>query len=112
MQKKMQRTVLSLLLAVLCFVGIGYPAVSARAEEEIVYEADYGNGWTISSDGVLMLENVEGWKDYLVRGHHRKINKLVLGKAITDFFLVDPGGERPREEEGEKKNQASINCLF
>ncbi len=96
MQKKMQRTVLSLLLAVLCFVGIGYPAVSARAEEEIVYEADYGNGWTISSDGVLMLENVEGWKDYLVRGHHRKINKLVLGKAITDFFLVDPvfdGGE-------------------
>ncbi len=90
MQKKMRRTVLSLLLAVLCFVGIGYPAVSASAEEDTVYQADYGNGWTISSDGVLTLNNVEGWKDYLVRGRTSRINKLIIGKDLTYFFLSEP----------------------
>ena len=96
MQKKMRRTVLFLLTAMFFFGGIGYPAVFARAEEEIVYEADYGNGWTISSDGVLTLENVEGWKDYLLEGRYKTVNRLIIGKDLTYFFLIEPlfdGGE-------------------
>ena len=73
--------VLAILLLVLCFATNSLAAGEFRAEE--------GNGWNLTADGVLTIESNTGWQDYLRNGSTEVINKLVIGKKLTELSLFD-----------------------
>ncbi len=72
---------MGILLLMLCF------AAHSLAENE--FRARDGNGWSLTADGVLTIENNAGWQDYLKDGAKEVINKLVIGKELTDFSLFN-----------------------
>ena len=53
------------------------------------FRARDGNGWSLTADGVLTIRTNVGWQDYLKDGASEVINKLVIGKNLTDFNLFD-----------------------
>ena len=72
-------------IVVLLFV-ISFCTTSLAAGE---FRARDGNGWSLTADGVLTIENNAGWQDYLKDGASEVINKLVIGKNLTDFSLFN-----------------------
>jgi len=53
------------------------------------FRARDGSGWDITDNGVLTIENNDGWQDYLRNGSYEVINKLVIGNKLTEFYLFD-----------------------
>ena len=53
------------------------------------FRARDGKGWSLTADGVLTIENNAGWQDYLMDGASEVVNKLVIGKKLTDFSLFN-----------------------
>lgn len=73
-----------ILAGALCFA----PFFNYARAEGTFREAE-GDDWSMSSDGVLTLESNAGWTDYLKHGAGEIINKLVIGKRMTNFYLFD-----------------------
>ena len=53
------------------------------------FRARDGNGWNLTADGVLTIKTNAGWQDYLKHGACEVINKLIIGKELTEFSLFD-----------------------
>ena len=82
--RRFARGLLLILTGVLC-LGLFNGHSSAAGE----FRARDGNGWSLTADGVLTIENNAGWQDYLKDGASEVINKLVIGKNLTDFSLFN-----------------------
>jgi len=70
-----------ILLPVLCFATHSLAAGEFRARD--------GDGWSLTADGVLTIEDNAGWRDGLKHSVDEKVNKLVIGKNLTIFYLYD-----------------------
>ncbi|MCE5190073.1 MAG: hypothetical protein LLF75_12955, partial [Eubacteriales bacterium] len=79
--KKKTCFILIAILITLCLSTHSLAAGEFRARD--------GNGWNLTADGVLTIENNAGWQDYLKHGASEVINKLVIGQKLTDFSLFD-----------------------
>ncbi len=82
--RRFARSLLLILAGVLC---LGLFSGDSSAEDE--FDAREGEGWNVTTDGVLTIEDNNGWKDYLKHGAYECINKLVIGKRLTKFYLYD-----------------------
>ena len=73
-----------ILIAILITLCLSTPSLAAGE-----FRARDGDGWSLTTDGVLTIKNNAGWQDYLKDGASEVINKLVIGKNLTDFSLFD-----------------------
>ena len=78
------RNLVMILAGILCVSLFNTPSL---AEGE--FRARDGNGWSLSADGVLTIEDNAGWRDGLKHSVDEKVNKLVIGKNLTIFYLYD-----------------------
>ena len=85
------------------------------------FRARDGNGWSLTADGVLTIEDNAGWRDGLKHSVDEKVNKLIIGKNLTKFYLydemfeeVEPNFQFPYEaftdKEGEKYYSDGVYC--
>lgn len=88
MQKRVLKSILLILAWVLC---VSLFRTSSSAEFE--FPPRSGDGWSITTDEVLTIEDNNGWKDYLKYGSYEDVNKLVIGKRLTKFYLYDDSYE-------------------
>lgn len=84
------------IVIVACFaLGLRY----AKAEDEWSwnreFEADSGEGWSMTTEGVLTLESTTGWKNCIKEGKNELVNKLVIGKDVGMFYLYEIDYEKP-----------------
>ena len=49
------------------------------------YEPFDGDGWSITVDGVMTIENNQGWWDAMKHGYEQHVYKLVIGRDLTSF---------------------------
>ena len=84
MIRRFTRNLVLILTGILC---ISLFSVHSSAEDE--FDAREGEGWNVTTDGVLTIEDNNGWKDYLKHGAYEDVNKLVIGKRLTKFYLFD-----------------------
>ena len=82
--RRFARSLALILTGVLCVSSF---STHSLAEDE--FDAREGEGWNVTTDGVLTIEDNNGWKDYLKHGAYECINKLVIGKRLTKFYLYD-----------------------
>ena len=112
----MRKIILFVIVGLLCS-GL-LPAGSLAAGE---FRARDGNGWSLTADGVLTIENNAGWRDGLKHSVDEKVNKLVIGKNLTKFYLydemfekVEPDFQFPYEvftdKDGEKYYSDGVYC--
>ena len=80
MQKKAKSFALGLLLALVGAVCLSLHAAHARAESDLfpVYGPFDGDGWSVTSDGVLTIESNQGWVNCLKHGYEKDVTKLVI----------------------------------
>ncbi len=85
--RRFARSFALILAGVLC---LGLFNGHSSAEKE--FEAREGICWNITADGVLTIDNNWGWLDFQRDGFIERVNKLVIGKDLTDFldFHDDP----------------------
>ena len=103
MPKKVKLFAAGLLLAVVGIACVALFVREAHADWDRTYKAYDGNGWSMSANGVLMIENDEGWLDYLKYGITdysisfvpEEINELVIGKDVTNFRMYNLPYELP-----------------
>ena len=69
---------------ILCVSLFSTPSLAAGE-----FRARDGNGWSLTADGVLTIEDNAGWRDGLKHSVDEKVNKLVIGKNLTTFYLYD-----------------------
>ncbi len=84
MRKRVLKNILLILVGIFCV-----SLFSAHSSAEDEFDARDGKGWSLTADGVLTIENNAGWQDYLKDGASEVINKLVIGKNLTDFSLFN-----------------------
>ena len=84
MKKKVIKSILLILVGVLCA-----SLFCANSFAEFEFPPRSGDGWNITTDEVLTIEDNNGWKDYLKYGSYEVVNKLVIGKHLTKFYLYD-----------------------
>ena len=60
------------------------PTKLAHAEDYTPLE---GEGWSMSADGVMTIESNRGWWNAMKNGFKVNINKLVIGKEVTEFRI-------------------------
>ena len=82
--RKARKIILFVIVGLLC---AGLLPAASLAEEE--FRAEQGKGWNLTADGVLTIESNGGWKDYLKDGQNLDLNKLIIGKNLTKFYLYD-----------------------
>jgi len=63
---------------------------NGHSSAESEFRADKGIGWSITPEGVFTIETNTGWQDFLKNGYVGEIDKLVIGKRLTEFYLFDP----------------------
>ena len=97
MPKKVKVFAAGLFLAIIGVVCVAMVATRAHAESSSYgnYEAKSGEGWSMTSDGVFTIENDEGWVDCLKNGYKVKVEKLVIGKDVTNFRMYEVSIEAP-----------------
>ena len=44
-----------------------------------------GDGWSLSADKTLTIESNQGWRNAMKHGFSPNVNKLIIGKDLTDF---------------------------
>jgi len=112
------RNILLVFAGMLCFSLFCTPSLAAGE-----FRARDGNGWSLTADGVLTIENNAGWQDYLKDGPSLELNKLIVGKNLTKFYLydemyeeVEPDFQFPYEEftdqYGDKYYSDGVYCLL
>ena len=67
----------------------------AYAGSYSAYIEEVGDGWSMTADGVLTLENDQGWMNLIKKGIGKRINKLVIGKEVTRFRIYDLRSDLP-----------------
>ena len=82
--KKTKSIIMLLIAFSFCFALF---ASSAHAEPNTSFEPFDGDGWSLTADGVLTLENELGWVNCIKHRCPEQINKLVIGKDMTDFRI-------------------------
>ncbi|MEN6562654.1 MAG: leucine-rich repeat domain-containing protein [Christensenella sp.] len=82
--RRFARSLALILMGILC---VSLFCAASLAEEE--FRAQQGKGWSLTADGVLTIESNDGWKDYLKDGQNLDLNKLIIGKNLTKFYLYD-----------------------
>ncbi len=83
----MRRFVRSLVLILAGILCVSLFSTHSLAAGE--FRARDGDGWSLTADGVLIIEDNAGWKDGLKHSVDEKVNKLVIGKNLTKFYLYD-----------------------
>ena len=83
----MRRFAISLLLILAGVLCVSLFRANSFAEFE--FPPRSGDGWNITTDEVLTIEDNNGWKDYLKYGSYEDVKKLVIGKHLTKFYLYD-----------------------
>ncbi len=73
---------------------------SSQAESDLfpVYGPFDGDGWSVTSDGVLTIESNQGWVNCLKHGYEKYVTKLVIGKDVSTFRLYDLPFDLPSED--------------
>ena len=82
-----KKTKVVLGMVVLVIIGIacfGLGAEHAYADSFTPYD---GEGWSMSADGVMTIESNRGWWNAMKNGFKVNINKLVIGKEVTEFRI-------------------------
>jgi hypothetical protein len=51
------------------------------------YEPFDGDGWSITADGVMTIENNQGWANCMKDGYKPEVRKLIIGKDVTYFRI-------------------------
>lgn len=72
------------LLAVAVFISLSTYQSTAHAED---YTAHDGDGWSVTEDGVMTIESNRGWWNAMKNGYIVRVNKLVIGKDLTEFRI-------------------------
>ena len=87
MQKKAMSFALGLFLALVGAVCLSLHAAHARAESDLfpVYGPYDGDGWSVTSDGVLTIESNQGWWNAMKHDFRHDIRKLIIGRDLTSF---------------------------
>ena len=49
------------------------------------YEPFDGDGWSITADGVMTIENNQGWWNAMKHDYEQHVYKLVIGRDLTSF---------------------------
>ncbi len=83
--RRFVRSLALILTWILCVSLFSTPSLAENDE----FRARDGNGWSLTADGVLTIENNSGWQDYLKNGACEVINELIIGKELTEFSLFD-----------------------
>ncbi|MEZ4509528.1 MAG: hypothetical protein R2881_07840 [Eubacteriales bacterium] len=61
----------------------------AHAESNTSFEPFEGDGWSLTADRVLTLENEQGWANCIKHRCPEQINKLVIGLDMKEFRLYE-----------------------
>lgn len=106
MRRKINTSIKTILICILCL-----SLLHTRALADSKYTASDGDGWSMTADGVLTLENDRGWQNYMKIGTEERISKLIIGKDVTSFRIYDlhvewpsPDFYGPSDIEGYLKN--------
>ena len=86
-QRRLEHKASRCILLALTIILLVASNSSAHAETNTSFEPFEGDEWSLTADGVLTLENEQGWADCIKHGRPEQINKLVIGKDMTDFRL-------------------------
>ncbi|MEA4913548.1 MAG: leucine-rich repeat protein [Christensenella sp.] len=57
-----------------------------------------GDGWSLSADKTLTIESNQGWWNAMKHGFSPYVNKLIIGKDLTDFRLYFLPDEVPSHD--------------
>ena len=71
---------------------------SAQAHAEETNHEQSGDGWSITSNGVMTIESNQGWANCLKAGFEDNVRKLILGKDVTSFRMYDLPYDVPTED--------------
>lgn len=94
---KIVKRVLFILSCILCFT-IYLTHAHADGSKYGDYEAKDGDGWSMSADGVFTIENDQGWVNCLKKGYKVKVEKLIIGRDVTNFRMYEVSYEAPTSD--------------
>ena len=60
---------------------------SAHAHAEEANSEQSGDGWSMSTDGVMTIERNQGWANCIRDGYKPEVRELVIGKDVTYFRM-------------------------
>lgn len=84
---------------ILMLVGLCCALLFAgRAQAEEVDYAQSGDGWSISSSGVMWIESDQGWVNCLKDGFEDNVHSLFIGKDVTKFRMYSLPEDLPSED--------------
>ncbi len=89
MTGKMKKTKSIIMLLIAFSFCFAFFASSAQAETNTSFEPFEGDGWSLTADGVLTLENEQGWANCIKHRCPEQINKLVIGLDMKEFRLYE-----------------------
>jgi hypothetical protein len=96
MPKKVKVFAAGLFLAIIGVVCVAMVAGKAHAEEASSDQS--GDGWRISSSGVMLIESDQGWANCLKDGFEDNVRMLIIGKDVTNFHMYDLPFDVPNED--------------
>ncbi len=86
MSKKTKSFALGLFLALVGVISAALVVGKAHALGGYGgYEPFDGDGWSITADGVMTIENNQGWWDAMKHDFRQDIRKLIIGRDLTSF---------------------------
>jgi len=100
MPKKVKVFTAGLFLAIIGIACFALGLNSSRAETDIFgLDGPFdGDGWSLSADKTLTIESDQGWWNAMKHGFSAHVNKLIIGKDVTEFRLYFLPDEVPSPE--------------
>ena len=97
MPKKVKLFAAGVFLALVGVACVVLVTASAKADGSQYgdCEAEDGDGWSMSADGVFIVKNDQGWVDCLKNGFEVNVKKLIIGKDVTVFRMYEVSYEAP-----------------
>jgi len=89
---KSRRTLL-MTIFIVCISIVCFSAQALGGYDD--YDAYDGDGWSMSTDGVLAIESDQGWANCIRDGFKPEVSELVIGKDVTYFRLYDLPNDLP-----------------
>ena len=94
MMKRRSHTLLRfILLTIVAFCCTLLFSAHAHAEETNTEQS--GDGWSMTANGVFTIENDQGWVNCLKNGYKVKVEKLIIGRDVTNFRMYEVSYEAP-----------------
>ena len=108
MLKRTKKGIKYIMIAFLAVLVVGLLSYQSTAHAED-YTPHDGDGWSMTADGVMTIESNQGWWNAMKNGYTVRVNKLVLGKDLTEFRIYSLPDDVPSPDFFDKSDIAGYD---